>query len=266
MSQNVKVHATAIVSSEVILGNNVEIGPYSILDGKIKIGDGTKIYSHAVLRGNTELGKSNTVYQFCSIGEPPQDNSYKGEDTRVLIGDNNTFREYVSIHRGTTKENRITTLGSNCLLMAKVHIAHDAVVGNNCTIVNSVNLAGHVKMGDRVIIGGGTNIGQFITLGRGAYIGGATAIDRDIPPFCTAYGNRVRLKGINIIGLRRTGVSKPVIAEVVDFFRLMESSAYAPRAFVNQEEHMREYKDNEIVQEMARAIRESEVGIAPFFI
>jgi len=264
MSEN-KIHPTAILSGDIVLGKGIEIGPYAILDGNIKIGDGCKIMPHAMIKGWTELGTNNTIFQFCSVGEAPQDTSYRGEETKVIIGNNNVFREYVSIHRGTLKENKITKIGDNCLFMAKAHVGHDVIIGSNCILVNSVNIAGHVKMGDRVIIGGGANIGQFITLGRGAYIGGATAIDRDVPPFCTAYGNRVKLKGINIVGLRRLGLSKTLIAEVVDFYRLMESSALSPRAFVNHEEHMAEYKSNEIVQEMAKLIRESEVGIAPFF-
>lgn len=148
--------------------------------------------------------------------------------------------------------------------MAYVHAGHDVVIGNNCTFANSTNFAGHVKIGDRVIIGGGTQISQFVTLGRGAYIGGASAIDRDIPVFCTAMGNRVYLKGINIIGMRRQGYSKQEISEVVDFYRSMEASALSPRAFVDHADLMAEYKDNRVVQEMVEQIKKTEIGIAPF--
>jgi UDP-N-acetylglucosamine acyltransferase len=259
-----KIHPTAIISENVKLGADVEIGAYSILDGNITLGDGCRIMEHCVIRGKVTMGKHNKIFQFCSIGEAPQDLSYKGEETEVIIGDNNTIREFVSIHRGTTKENRKTILGNNCLLMAKVHIAHDAVVGNNCVIVNSVNLAGHVKLGDRVTIGGGTNISQFVTLGRGAYIGGASGIDRDIPMFCTAYGNRAKLKGINIVGLRRQGYSKQQISELVDFFRTIEASALSPRAFVDHQDLMQDFKNNELIDEMVQFIKKSEIGLAPF--
>jgi UDP-N-acetylglucosamine acyltransferase len=152
------------------------------------------------------------------------------------------------------------------MFMAYCHIAHDCTLGSNLTFANSVQLAGHVNVGDRVIIGGNTGVSQFVSIGKSAYIGGATAIDRDIPNYCTAYGNRVRLKGINIIGLKRQGHDKQVVSEVVDFYRTMESSALAPRAFVSHPELMTEYVNNPIVQEIAKFIRNSEIGVAPFMI
>ena len=159
-----------------------------------------------------------------------------GEPTRVEIGNNNTFREYVSIHRGTLKQDQVTIIGNDSFFMAYVHIAHDVVIGNKVIIVNSVNLAGHVNIGDFCIIGGGTNISQFITLGKSSYIGGGSGIDKDIPPFCAAYGNRIHLKGINIIGMKRRGHSRQTIPELVDFYRTMESSSFSPKAFVEKEE------------------------------
>lgn len=262
--ENVKIHPTAIISEEAKIGSNVEIGAYSIVGPNVVVGDDCKISSHVILEGHLSIGRNNSFYQFCSIGAPPQDMTYKGEPTRVEIGDNNTFREYVSIHRGTLKEQGLTKVGSNCLMMAYVHVGHDVMIGNNCTIANSVNFAGHVKIGDRVIIGGGTQVSQFVSMGRGAYLGGASGVDRDIPAFCTAYGNRVKLKGINIIGLRRQGYSKQVISEVVDFYRTMEASILSARSFVDHPEFMQDYKDNEIIQEITEHIRTSEVGIAPF--
>lgn len=260
----IKIHPTALVSPEAVIGEGSEIGAFSIIGPQVKLGKNSIVHHHVTIEGNTTVGDNNKFFQYCSIGAPPQDTSYKNEPTEVIIGDNNTFREYVSIHRGTLKEEGKTRVGSNSLLMAYVHLGHDVVFGNNCVIANSVNLAGHVRVGDRVIIGGGTNISQFCSIGRGAYIGGASAIDRDVPIFCTAYGNRIRLKGINIIGMRRAGYDKPVISEVVDFFRAMEASPLSPRSFVDHEELMEEFKSNEIIQEMVVAIRTSEVGIAPF--
>lgn len=258
------IHPTAIVSEGANLHKSVKVGPYSIIGPQVTLAEGCVVHSHVVLDGNTTVGKNNEFFQFGSIGAPPQDLTYKDEDTKVVIGDNNVFREYVSIHRGTTKENYVTTIGNNNLLMAHAHIGHDVVLGNNCIIVNSANIAGHVRIHDRVILGGASSIAQFSTLGRGAYIGGATAIDKDIPPFCTAVGIRARLKGINIIGLRRAGYSKEEISEVVDFFRVMESSTFAPRAFVEHKELYEDFKDNILVKEMVEMIGCSEVGIAPF--
>jgi len=258
------IHPSSIIHPGASIHETATIGPFCIIGANVKIGAHTHLHSHVVVDGHTEIGESNQFFQGCSIGAPPQDFSYKGEPTRTVIGNNNIFREYVTVHRGTMKENQLTQIGNNCLLMAYVHAGHDVVIGNNCVIANSTNFAGHVKIGDRVSIGGGTNISQFVTLGRGAYIGGATAIDRDIPLFCTAMGNRAYLKGINIIGLRRQGYSKQEISEVVDFYRTMEASALSPRAFVDHPEHMSEYKENRLIIEMAEQIRASEIGIAPF--
>lgn len=259
-----EVHPSSLVHPDAKLHPSVKVGPFSIIGPHVEMDEGCEVMSHSVIEGHTKIGKNNKFFAFCSIGAPAQDLTYKGEPTRVEIGNNNVFREYVSIHKGTLKENQITIVKNNCFLMAHVHLGHDVIVGDNCIFANSVNLAGHVKIGDRVIIGGGTNVSQFVTLGRGAYIGGASAIDRDVPVFCTGLGNRLHLKGINIIGLRRLGVAKASITEIVDFYRLMEASALSPRAFVERAELMEEFKSNEIVQEMAAQIRSSEIGIAPF--
>lgn len=261
-----KIHPTSIVSSDVILGKNISIGPFCIIEEGVEIGDNTKIISNTIIRSGVNIGKNNTFFQFCSIGEVPQDLGYDQTPTKVEIGDNNIFREYVSVHKATTKENHITKIGSNSLFMAYVHVGHDVIVGDNCIIVNSVNLAGHVKLSDRVIIGGASNVSQFVSLGRGAYIGGASAVTKDIPAFCTAYGNRVSLRGVNIIGLRRLGYPRNTISEVVDFYRSMEASALSPRAFINHDELMVDFNNNEIISEMTKIINESEVGIAPFTV
>jgi UDP-N-acetylglucosamine acyltransferase len=261
---NKNFHPTAIIYPGSEIDSEVKIGPFSIIGPYVKIGKGSVLHSHVNIEGHTTIGENNQFFPFCSIGGPPQDLSYKGEPTKVEIGNNNIFREYVSINRGTLKENQLTKIGNNILLMSYVHLGHDVCMGDFCVIANSVNIAGHVKIGERCIIGGGTNIGQFVTLGKGAYIGGGSAIDKDVPLFCTAVGNRVRLKGINIIGLRRQGFGKNIISEVVDFFRQMEASALSPRTFITRIEVIEEFKDNEIIKEMIASIEKSEIGIAPF--
>lgn len=258
------IHELAIVSPEAQLAEGVVVGPFSLIGPNVKLGKDTIIHSHVKIEGHTTIGERNEVYSFCTIGAPPQDLTYKNEPTETIIGNDNIFREYVSIHRGTHKDRAKTTIGNKSLFMAYVHLGHDVDFGSNCIVANSTNFAGHVKVGDKVIIGGGCNISQFVSLGTGSYLGGASAIDRDIPTFCTAYGNRVRLKGINIIGLRRNGHSKQVITEVVDFYRMMEASPLSPRAFVEHEELMVDFKNNEVIDEMVSEIRKSEVGIAPF--
>lgn len=258
------IHPTAIVDPKAKIAENVQIGAYSMIGPDVEISKGCIIKNHVTIEGHTRVGENNQIFQYSSIGAPPQDLTYQGEPTRVELGDNNIFREFVSIHRGTMKDREVTTIGSNVMFMAYVHVGHDAVIGSNVIVANSTNFAGHTKVGDKVIIGGGTNISQFVTIGRGAYIGGASAIDRDIPLFCTAYGNRAKLKGINIIGLRRNGYSKQIVTEVVDFYRTMEASALSPRSFIDHEEHMAEFLENEVILEMANGIRESQVGLAPF--
>lgn len=258
------IHPSAVISENTKIGENVEIGPFCLIGPDVEIGDNTVLHSHVRIVGNTKIGASNQIFSFTSIGDLPQDLTYKGEPTTVEIGDHNIIREYVSIHRGTMKDRQKTTIGHHNLLMAYVHLGHDVDFGSHCVIANTTNFAGHVKVGDRVIIGGGTNISQFVTLGRGAYIGGGSGIDRDIPLFCTAYGNRVKLKGINIIGLRRQGYERQIISEVVDFYRLMEASALSPRSFVSNKDMISEFSHNEIIQLMIKSISESDIGIAPF--
>jgi UDP-N-acetylglucosamine acyltransferase len=261
---SVKIHPTSVVDSQAQLDSGVSIGPFCMIGPNVKIGKDSRIISHVYMEGDVSIGERNTIYPFCSIGTPPQDLSYKGEPTKVEMGNDNVLREYVSIHRGSLKQNSVTIIGDKCLLMAYVHLGHDVVVGNNVIIVNASNLAGHVTLGDRCIIGGGTNIAQFVTLGKAAYIGGGSAIDRDIPPFCTAYGNRVKLKGVNIVGLKRLGYTKPNISEVVEFYRAMESSGLSPRGFIDHGENVEDYKNNEVIQQMIYFIKNSDVGIAPF--
>ena len=260
------IHPSAVINSRAKLAFNVRVGAYSIVGPNVEIGEGTVIYPHVVLDGHLKIGSNNVFYQFTSVGAPPQDMTYKGDNTEVHIGDHNILREYVSVHRGTIKGGKLTEVGSHNLLMAYTHVGHDVRIGDHCVVANSTNFAGHVKVGSYAVIGGGTNISQFVSIGRGSYIGGASAIDRDVPLFCTAYGNRVRLKGVNIIGMRRQGYDKQVITEVVDFYRDMEASPLSPTAFVNYEKRMFEYnKDNEIIKELSHCIRDSKIGIALFF-
>jgi UDP-N-acetylglucosamine acyltransferase len=258
------IHSTAIVSEGVELGENVSVGPYCILEGDIKVGAGTVFKSHCVVSGNVEIGRNNRFFSFCSIGEEPQDIGYRGEDTTVRIGDNNTVREFVSIHRGTAKQDKVTSIGSGNLLMAKAHVGHDTVIGDDCIIVNSVNLAGHVTIGDKVTISGNCGVTQFVKIGSAVYVGASTTIDKDVPSYCAVIGNRAKLKGVNIVGLRRQGFSKTDISELVNFIRSMEASPLSPRGFVELEENVDEYSENQIVLKVISEIKESRAGIVPF--
>lgn len=259
-----QIHPTAIVEPGAEFGKNVKVGPYCIIGPNVKIGDGTTLKSHVVLEGHTTIGQNNEIHQFCSIGVPPQDKGYKNEPTQTVVGDNNLFREGVTIHRATTKQDLKTTVGNNNYFMTNVHIAHDCAVGSFVTLANATMCAGHVKVGDYVTMGGACGATPFVSIGKGAFIGAASAIDRDIPHFCAALGNRIRLKGVNIIGMKRRGYSKDEISEVVEFYRIMEASALSPKAFVEHPENVEEYKENPIIQELVAFISTSEIGLPPF--
>lgn len=259
-----EIHQTALVHANAIIGDNVKIGPFCIVGEHVKIGNGTILTSHVLVDGHTDIGENNEIHQFSSIGVPPQDKSYKNEPTKTIIGSGNLFRENCTVHRATTKQDLVTQIGDNGFFMTGVHFAHDCNIGSHVTLANQTMCAGHVVIGDYVQMGGACGVTPFCHVGRGAFIGAASAIDRDIPQFFTAFGNRIRLKGINIIGMKRRGVQKEEISEVIEFYRMMEASALSPRAFVNHPENMGDYQNNLIIKEIAEFISKSEIGLPPF--
>jgi UDP-N-acetylglucosamine acyltransferase len=197
------IHQTALIDPSAKIAKNVVIGAYSIIGANVEIGAGTHIAPHVVINGPTRIGKDNQFFQFCSIGEKPQDLKYKNEPSHLIIGDRNTIREYVSLHRGTADGINITKIGNDNLLMANVHVAHDCLVGNHVILANATALAGHVIVEDHVILGGYTTVHQFSSIGTHAFTGFSTAIDRDVLTFFTVAGNRARAIGINKEGLKR---------------------------------------------------------------
>lgn len=209
--KNREIHPTAVVDSRAEIAEGVKIGPYCIIDGPVKIGSNTTIASHAVIEGKTEIGERNRISPYVSIGAPPQDIGYRGEDTRVTLGDDNVIREYVTINRATTKEEWVTIVGSNNYLMAYSHVAHDCRLANHISMANSAALGGHTHLGDYVNIGGLAAAHQFIRIGAYAFVGGLTAIVKDVPPFMIVAGNKASLYGVNQIGLRRQGLSPNAI-------------------------------------------------------
>lgn len=206
-----KIHPTAIVEEGAVIGANVNIGPFCFVDSKVEIGEGTELLSHVVVKGPTIIGKDNRIFQFASVGEECQDLKYAGEDTRLEIGDRNTIRESVTIHRGTVQDTGITKIGSDNLLMINAHIAHDCIVGDKCIFANNATLAGHVKIGDQAIIGGMSAIHQFCHIGDHAMLGGGSIVVQDVPPYVMAQGNHCAPFGINIEGLKRRGFEKKEI-------------------------------------------------------
>jgi len=197
------IHNTAIVDSKAKVASSVDIGPYTIIGPNVEIGEDVIIYPHVNISGNTKIGKGNKIYPFASIGNDPQDLKYNGEETKLIIGDNNKIREYVTINPGTEGGGGLTRIGNNCLFMISSHVAHDCYIGNNVIIANNVPLGGHVTIENNVVIGGNSAVQQFTRIGEMAMIGGMTGVLHDVIPYGLSTGNRNILQGLNLIGLRR---------------------------------------------------------------
>ena len=197
------IHKTAIIDPEAKISSNVIIGAYSVIGPDVEIDENTIIHSHVNISGHTKIGKRNKIYPFASIGNDPQDLKYNGEETKLIIGDKNIIREYVTINPGTIADAGKTLIGNNCLFMISSHVAHDCLIGNNVIIANNVPLGGHAIIEDNVVIGGNSAVQQFTRIGKMAMIGGMTGVLHDVIPYGLSTGNRNSLQGLNLIGLRR---------------------------------------------------------------
>jgi UDP-N-acetylglucosamine acyltransferase len=218
------IHPTAIVAAGAQLGENVTVGPFSLVGEHVSIGDGTWVGPHVVLEGHTTIGRENRFFQFCSIGAINQDKKYKGEPTRVEIGDRNTFRESCTVHIGTTQDKHCTRVGSDNWVMAYVHIAHDCVVGNHTTFANCTQLAGHVEVGDWAILGGFSGVHQFCKIGAHVMTAVGSVILQDIPPYVMAAGNTATPFGINAEGLKRRGFAAAQLQALKRAYRTLYRS------------------------------------------
>jgi len=202
------VHPTAIIEPGAQLGAGVEVGPWCHVGPGVTIGDGARLISHVVVGGDTLIGEGALLYPFCTVGLAPQDLKYRGEATRCEIGPRTQIREHCTIHRGTITGSGITRVGADCLLMAVVHVAHDCEIGDGVVIANNVVMGGHVSIGAGAVIGGSAALHQFVRIGRGAMVGGVSGVEADVIPFGSVIGNRARLSGLNVIGLRRRGADR----------------------------------------------------------
>ena len=245
------IHKTAIVDSKAKISEDVTVGPFSIIGSDVEIGKGTKIQSHVSIIGNTIIGKNNNIYPFASLGNDPQDLKYKGEKTKLEIGDNNKIREYVTINPGTKGGGGLTKVGNNCLFMVSAHIAHDCFVGNNVILANNVPLGGHAHIEDNAIIGGNSAVQQFTRVGKSAMIGGMCGVVRDIIPYGIAHGNRSVLQGLNLIGLRRKNVPNKEIIILSDAYKEIFKNENLTENLNNLSN---EFKNNELVAEVIRFI------------
>jgi UDP-N-acetylglucosamine acyltransferase len=216
-----RIHPTAIVHPEAQLHETVEVGPYAVIGPKVKIGAGTTVGPHAVIENDTTIGQRNRIFQFASVGAIPQDLKYAGEPTQLVIGDDNQIREFSTLHIGTAGGGGVTRIGNKNLFMAYSHVAHDCVVGDHCILANSANLAGHVEVGDHSIFGGLSAVHQFTRIGVHAFIAGGAMVAMDVPPYCTAQGDRAELAGLNTVGLTRHGYTDEQISRVKDAYRIL---------------------------------------------
>ena len=218
------IHQTVIIDPTASVDENVEIGPYTVIGANVSIGSGTIISSHVTINGTTTIGKNNRIYQFSSIGEDPQDKKYAGEKSFLEIGDNNEIREFTTIHRGTTQDKNITTIGNNNLLMAYTHVAHDCVIADDVILANAASLGGHVHIGNNVILGGFSIVHQFCHLGDHCFSAMGSAITKDVPPFVMVGGRPTKPHGVNSVGLDRRGFSADAILQIKRAYKLLYKS------------------------------------------
>lgn len=216
--ENNTIHPTAIIDPSADIGSGNTIGPYVIIEADTVIGNDNVLQSHSIVKQYTSIGNNNTIHSFVALGDVPQDLKFKGEKTQLIIGDNNTFRECATVHRGTAGDHSITKIGNNNLLMTSVHVAHDCILGNSVIMSTGASIAGHVQLNDFCVIGGCSGIHQFCRIGQHAFIAAMSAIGRDVPPYMIASDRRTvaTIHGINLIGLRRCGIKKDALAALKD--------------------------------------------------
>jgi len=248
-----EVHPTAIISDTAKIGTDVKIGAYSVVGPDVVLGDAVELMSHVVVEGHTSVGAGTRIFPFSSIGHHPQDLKYRGEPSRLEIGERNVIREHVTMNPGTEGGGMLTKVGNECLFMVGAHVAHDCIVNNNVILVNNATLGGHVVIDDWAIIGGLAAVHQFVRIGRHAMIGGKTGVEHDVIPYGTVTGNRARLEGLNILGLKRRGFSRDEIHDIRKAYRLIfaEEGTMAERVA----DVVEDFSENEPVMEIVNFIR-----------
>ena len=254
-----RIHPTAIVAEGARLHETVEVGPYAIIGPHVTIGEGTTVGAHAVIEGDTTIGRRNRIFQLAAVGGQPQDLKYKGQRTRLEIGDENTIREFATVHVGTEEGGGVTRIGNGCLLMAYSHVAHDVQVGNGVILANAAQLAGHVIVEDYAIFGGMTAAHQFVRVGRHAFISGKTGVGMDVPPFCTVSGHHAELAGLNTVGLIRHGFDEAAIRRIKNAYRTLFRMKLGLREAISRVRA--EAGDDPNVEHMLRFIEGSERGV-----
>ena len=252
-ARGITVHPTAIVDARAELATGVEIGPYAVIGPHVRLMEGVRVAAHAVIDGRTVVGAATRIFPFASIGQIPQDLKYKGEPSELVVGANNTIREYVTMNPGTTGGGMVTRVGSHGLFMVGVHIAHDCKVGDHVVMANNATLAGHVEVGDWAFFGGLCAVHQFARVGRHAMVGGMSGVEHDVIPYGSVMGNRARLAGLNIVGLKRRGFTREQIHTLRTAYRLLFAQEGTMAERLSDVEEI--YHDNEVVMEIVAFIR-----------
>ena len=254
-----QMHPSSIVSKKAKLADDISVGPHAIIGDNVAIGAGTKVGASCVIEGNTSIGKSCEIFTGAIIGSRPQDLKFKGEKSFLEIGDNNIIREYCTFNPGTGEEGK-TIAGNNNLFMAYAHIAHDCIVGNDCVIANNGTLAGHVTVEDRAVVGGLVAIHQFVRVGTFSIIGGCSKVVQDIPPYSTCDGHPARVYGLNLIGLRRSTITKESIEQLKHAFNILFNSGLSIKHALKKLE--KEIKSSNEVSYLINFIKNSKRGIS----
>ena len=247
------IHATAIIAEGATLDDGVSIGPYSIIGKDVRLASGVKIHPHVVVDGDTTIGSGTEIFPFSSIGMIPQDKKFSGEDSRLIIGENNIIREHVTMNPGTKGGGGLTQIGSNGLFLVGSHIAHDCKIGDNVILVNSATLGGHCTVGDHVILGGLSAVHQFVRIGDNAFVGGMAGVEADIIPYGMALGNRASLAGLNLVGMRRHNIPREQIHAVRSAYKQLFGLEGTFMERVDQVDEA--FREDESVQKIVQFIK-----------
>jgi UDP-N-acetylglucosamine acyltransferase len=253
------IHSTAVVSPKAQLDSDVEIGAYAVIGDDVVIGAGTKVWNHATVTGHTTIGKNNKIFPYAAIGLAPQDLSYKNEPTQVIIGDNNTIREFVTVNLGAIKGESKTVIGSNNFIMAYTHIAHDCILEDNIVMANGVQLAGHVRVEKCVFFSGLAGAHHFVTIGQYSFVGGVSRVVQDVPPFMIVHGNPARVRAVNIIGLERRGFPAETVKAIKNAYKLIWHSKNTPAQAIKM---LEKQKDNITeIDTLVRSLKNAQKGV-----
>jgi len=255
------IHSSALVHPGAELAGDVVVGPYCVIEDKVIIGEGTRLDAYAHVKSHTRIGKGNRIHSYACLGGEPQHLGWKGEDTYVEIGDNNVIREYVTIHRGTAHGLGYSKVGSECMLMAYVHVAHDCEIEDGVIMANAASLAGHVSVGRKSIISGMSGVHQFVRIGEYAFLGAMGGFNLDVPPYTLATGVRAKLHGLNLIGLRRNGFSKQTLSALRSAYKtIWRSDMVRQEALEEVADMMGDFPE---VMRLVDFIKTSQRGVTP---